>query len=180
MALSSRMTLSSRMAWSSRMWWVAVAGTAAIAVTGCGQAQRPAGNVVQSSDGRVVASGDNVWREPHSYVYIVDSRCGERLLIGRIRLWVGQGKVVRAEGVDESGRRLATEAKLANLPTLGQLLDEYDKARHSDADVATVAFDPGDGHPTKIDLDPNKNAIDDEACYVISEYAVLSTPPPPS
>jgi hypothetical protein len=149
-------------------------------MTGCGQGQKPAGNVVQSSDGRVTASGDSVWREPQSYVYIVDSRCGERLLIGRIRLWVGQGKVVRAEGMDEPGRGLATEAKLANLPTLGQLLDEYDNARHSGADVATVAFDPGDGHPTKIDLDPKKNAVDDEACYVISEYAVLSTPPPPS
>ncbi len=129
-------------------------------VSGCGQAATPGAGTASAS----------AWREPPSYVYTVDSQCGERLLIGRIRLWVENAAVVRAEGVDEPGRRLADEAKLANLPTLRDLLDEYDGARREGANEATAVFDPTDGHPTAIDLDPT-DGIDDEACYHISDYA---------
>ncbi len=111
------------------------------------------------------------WQEPAQYEYTVDSRCGERLLIGRFQITVADGKVTKAAGVDEAAQRIASDPKLlANLPTLKQLLDEYETARHEGAHVAKAEFDPADGHPTKIELDPLKNSIDDEACYQISDY----------
>jgi hypothetical protein len=37
--------------------------------------------------------------------------------------------------------------------------------------VARVDVDPGDGHPVRITIDPDKNAVDDDLCYTISDYA---------
>ena len=30
--------------------------------------------------------------------------------------------------------------------------------------------DPADGHPVRIDIDHSRNAMDDESCFVISDY----------
>ncbi|GAA4675390.1 hypothetical protein Prum_029650 [Phytohabitans rumicis] len=112
------------------------------------------------------------WQEPGSYSYVLASQCGERLLLGRFRITVEQGKVTKAEGLDGSARR-ALEGKSDSPPTLRQLLDEWESARRDGAEVADLSTDPGDGHPTKIMIDPVKNAMDDEACYTITEFAVV-------
>ena len=113
------------------------------------------------------------WSEPRHYGYTLRSDCGERLVHGTLRLTVKDGNVVDADGLDEPGRLTVEVAKLENLPSLKSLLTEYETAVRGGADKATAEFDKGDGHPTRIDLDPRRHAIDDEACYWISDYQVL-------
>lgn len=108
------------------------------------------------------------WREPASYVYTMTSSEGERSLIGTFRVTVRDGKVTKAVGLDESARRVV-ERSLGEVPTIGGLLEELEQARRDNADTAEVEYAP-DGHPVRIDLDREKNAIDDEALYVISAY----------
>jgi hypothetical protein len=55
------------------------------------------------------------------------------------------------------------------VPTIGALLHELDQARRDDADTAEADY-AADGHPVRISLDWEENAIDDEARYVISAY----------
>ena len=114
------------------------------------------------------------WTEPSGkYEYTLQSTCGERLVHGRMRLTVNGGKVVEAVGLDEPGRGTVAAAKLENLPTMKDLVTEYEQAVRDGADKAKAEFDPGDGHPTLIDLDIYSNTIDDEACYRVSDYRVL-------
>lgn len=110
------------------------------------------------------------WREPDNYEYVLESYCGERLLTGHLKFIVDSGAVTRVVGLDEAGKRIAEEARPATMPTIKDLLDEYEAARRAGADVATVEYDSTDGHPTQIKLDPDRDAIDDEACYAISGY----------
>jgi len=56
------------------------------------------------------------------------------------------------------------------VPTIGELLDELEQARRDNADTAEAEYAP-DGHPERISLDWDENAVDDEALYVISAYA---------
>jgi hypothetical protein len=64
---------------------------------------------------------------------------------------------------------VAGAGQLQRPPTLGELLDELAEARRDGAYEAKLTTNPVDGHPTGITIDPIKNAIDDEACYAISE-----------
>jgi hypothetical protein len=113
------------------------------------------------------------WIEPGHYDYTLRSSCGERLVHGTMRLTVKDGKVVGADGLDEPGRNTVAAAKLERLPSMKDLIMEYETAVREGADKATVEFDPSDGHLTHIDLDPYRNSIDDEACYWVSDYRVL-------
>jgi hypothetical protein len=110
------------------------------------------------------------WREPPRYSYTLDSACGERALYGRFRVTVVDGTVTAVEGLDEPAKWYV-ESGNPTVPTLAALLAAYRKARDSDAGTAEASFDPVDGHPTRITIDPIKNAIDDEQCYVITEYS---------
>ncbi|MFE9768143.1 DUF6174 domain-containing protein [Streptomyces sp. NPDC005808] len=108
------------------------------------------------------------WQEPSSYAYTMTSSEGERSLIGTFRVTVQGGKVTKAVGLDESGRRVV-EQSLGEVPTIGGLLEELERARRDNADRAEAEYAP-DGHPVRIFLDHESNAIDDEALYVISAY----------
>ncbi|GAA2389283.1 DUF6174 domain-containing protein [Streptomyces coeruleofuscus] len=55
------------------------------------------------------------------------------------------------------------------VPTLGRLLAEMAQARRDKADTAEAEY-AADGHPVRILVDWDKNAVDDEALYVISAY----------
>ncbi|MEJ3745930.1 DUF6174 domain-containing protein [Actinomycetes bacterium KLBMP 9797] len=109
------------------------------------------------------------WQEPENYTYVLQSSCGERPLLGRFRITVDGGEVTAAEGLSEADRRSLASTELRP-PTLAQLLDELAEARRTGADVAELTTDPADGHPAKIMIDPVERALDDEACYTISEY----------
>jgi hypothetical protein len=121
------------------------------------------------------------WREPPAYAFTLESQCGERALIGTFRVTVVDGKVSAAEGLDEPGRRALTTQPAAELvPTLRALLDRIREARQSGAHTADVEFDPVGGHPTKITIDEEESAIDDEECYTVSDFAPLSATSSPT
>ncbi|NUR43989.1 MAG: hypothetical protein HOV73_28300, partial [Streptomyces sp.] len=92
----------------------------------------------------------------------------ERSLIGTFRITVRDGKVTEAVGLDDSARRFVARAP-DQVPTLGTLLDELAQARRDDADTAEAEY-ATDGHPERIHLDWDDNALDDEARYVIEAY----------
>lgn len=108
------------------------------------------------------------WKEPSAYTYTLTSSAGERALIGTFRVTVRDGEVVDAVGLDESARRVV-KGSPAVVPTLQDLLAELDGARREGAATAEADF-AADGHPTRIALDREKNAVDDEALYVIGDF----------
>lgn len=110
------------------------------------------------------------WREPAAYTFTVESACGERGFLGRFRISVAGGAVVKSEGLDEPGRRWLSAGPTDPVPTLAGLVAEVQTARKQSADVARLESDPVDHHPIRITIDPNRNSIDDEACYTISDY----------
>lgn len=109
-----------------------------------------------------------VWEEPASYTYTLTSSEGERALIGTFRVTVRDGKVAEAVGLDDSARRVVRQLP-DQVPTLGELLDEAAQARQEGADTVEVEY-AQDGQPTRILLDREENAIDDEARYDISAF----------
>jgi hypothetical protein len=121
------------------------------------------------------------WAVPAKYGFTLGSQCGERALIGRFQVTVQDDRVVHAEGLDDAARR-ALMLRLADLvPTLRQLEEEAETARREGADVVEIERDPGDAHPTKITIDPEVNATDDEAYYTIEDYTIgLAAGPSPT
>ncbi|MEI5101097.1 DUF6174 domain-containing protein [Streptomyces sp. PmtG] len=111
---------------------------------------------------------EKAWKEPSSYVYTLTSGQGERSLIGRFRVTVRNGEVTKAVGLDDSGRRVVKKLP-RHVPTIGELLEEMRQARRDDADTAKATY-AQDGHPVRIVLDHDKDALDDEALYEISDY----------
>lgn len=112
------------------------------------------------------------WKEPPVYGFVLDSSCGERNLTGRFRVSVGNGRVTRLEGLDEAGKKAAETTESELVPTLGQLLEIAQTARDDGADLVQADVDPADGHPSKLQIDPDSTVDADESCYVVSEYAV--------
>ncbi len=133
---------------------VAVVAAVTAALSGCGNDVQPAAQ----------------WPEPSRYTYVLESTCGERALIGRYRITVADGKVTAAEGLDEPARRTVTDSPADTIPTLGGLVDELNQARQGGAGIAELETDGADGHPTRITIDPEPNAVDDESCYAITDF----------
>ncbi|NGO09044.1 hypothetical protein G5C60_15915 [Streptomyces sp. HC44] len=137
----------------------AVIGVLMCATSACGTETAPSGAAAQS---------ETNWEEPSLYTYTLKSSEGERTLLGTFRVTVRDGEVAKAVGLDESGRRVVKQLP-GEVPTIGELLEELEQARSDRADTAEVEY-TADGHPVRISLDWDKNAIDDEALYVISAY----------
>lgn len=112
------------------------------------------------------APATTTWQEPDSYTYTLTSTT--QVLAGTFRVEVRDGKVTEAVGVDEDSRRQVRELP-GEIPTIGELLKRLAKARSDDAHTAKAEY-AADGHPLRITLDRDENAIDDEALYVISAY----------
>ncbi|GAA3798113.1 DUF6174 domain-containing protein [Streptomyces phyllanthi] len=70
--------------------------------------------------------------------------------------------------LDDSGRRARRQVP-GQVPAIGDLLRMLERARLDSADTADVEY-ADDGRPLRITLDWDKDAIDDEALYVISAY----------
>ena len=126
---------------------------------------------------RSVASAP-AWVEPTAYSFVLESSCGERALIGRFRVAVAGGRVVRAEGLDESAERAVQLREEGVVPTLGQLVAEARTATEDGAHLVRTDVDPVDGHPRSIRIDREKDAVDEESCYTITDYAVGAAPAP--
>lgn len=113
--------------------------------------------------------GRTAWQEPAAYSYTLRSSGGERTLLGAFRVSVRDGAVVGAVGLDDTARRVVAGTPEA-VPTIGQLLAELERARRAGAATAGADY-ADDGHPVRIVLDEDDNAVDDEARYDISAYA---------
>jgi hypothetical protein len=112
------------------------------------------------------ARSRTTWKEPASYTYTLTS--SEQVLAGTFRVTVRDGNVVRVVGLDDSSRQMLQQTA-REVPKIGGLLGRLEQARRDQADTAEVRY-AADGHPLRIALDRDKNAIDDEALYVISGY----------
>lgn len=106
------------------------------------------------------------WQEPASYVYTLHSR--EQVLWGSFRVTVRDGEVTAAVGLDADSRRALREGPGERIPTIGDLLQRLDEARREHADTAEADY-AADGRPERITLDPDRNAIDDEAQYLVGD-----------
>jgi hypothetical protein len=111
------------------------------------------------------------WHEPASYVYTLTST--SQVLTGRFRVTVRDGKVAGAVGLDSDSRQ-ALARGLGPVPSIGDLIDRLENAWQERADTAEAEYAPV-GHPSRITLDPDENAIDDEAEYVITAYEAGDT-----
>jgi hypothetical protein len=134
----------------------ALVGALVCATAGCGSGEPES----------AAAPTRTTWREPESYAYTLTSTT--QVLAGTFRVRVRGGKVTEAVGVGEDSRRQVRELP-GEIPTIGELLKRLAKARSDNAHTADVEY-AADGHPLRITLDWDKNAIDDEALYVISSY----------
>lgn len=106
------------------------------------------------------------WEEPASYTYTLTSQT--QVLAGTFRVDVRDGAVAEVVGLDEDSRRAAREVP-GQVPTIGGLLERLEQARGGAAHTAEAEY-AADGHPVRISLDWDENAIDDEALYLISAY----------
>ncbi|QYX79667.1 DUF6174 domain-containing protein [Streptomyces akebiae] len=141
-----------------------IAGTVGTTVACDGDtAPEPKG---RASPKQTTARNTVMWREPASYVYTLTST--SQALAGKFRVTVRDGEVADAVGLDEDSRWLVKQGP-GRIPTIGDLLDMVEKAWEEQADTAEVKYAVG-GHPARITLDVDENAIDDEAEYVITGY----------
>ncbi|MER6346984.1 DUF6174 domain-containing protein [Streptomyces sp. NPDC001595] len=117
--------------------------------------------------------GGTGWVEPDAYSFTLRSSEGERSLLGTFRVTVRDGEVADAVGLDESGRRVVARLP-GEVPTLGELLAQVRQARHDGVYAAETEY-AADGHPVRVFLDGERDAVDDEALYVISDYELPDT-----
>lgn len=111
------------------------------------------------------------WEEPPAYRYILTGSCGPHVLHGRFQVTVAEGEVVEAEPLDKDARSGASE----EVPTLGELLRWVDDARDRGADVAEARF-ASDGVPSSIEINRDRGADDDEQCFQVQRFEVVTTP----
>ncbi|WP_330324579.1 DUF6174 domain-containing protein [Streptomyces pseudovenezuelae] len=136
----------------------ALAGALLCATTACGSST--------SAESAERGEQRTTWEEPAAYAYTLTSTT--QVLAGTFRVKVRDGAVTEAVGTDADSRRQTQELP-DQVPTIGELLKRLNQARSDNADTAEADY-ADDGHPVRISLDWDKNAIDDEALYVISAY----------
>lgn len=144
---------------------VLVAGTTGVTAACEGEDASPESTGKPSPGGTSTAS-KVMWQEPASYVYTLTST--SQVLTGRFRVTVRDGEVTGAVGLDGDGRKALADGP-GRVPGIGDLIDRLENAWQERADTAEAEYAP-DGHPSRITLDPDENAIDDEAEYVITAY----------
>jgi len=112
------------------------------------------------------------WSAPAEYEFVLESSCGERDFLGRYHVVVEGGEVIEVSGLDDyATRQLSSDEHRGLVPTLSELLGEVSDAQAQGADVAKVTFADSDGHPVAIEIDWDTRAMDDEACYRVSQFS---------
>jgi Family of unknown function (DUF6174) len=133
-------------------------------LSACDDPDKPAPEGSRQQEGTV-----RQWEAPPNYSFRVQSSCGEQSFIGTFHIVVENGEVADTKGLDESGAA-ALRYMRDEIPTLTDLLRYAVEAQQADAEVVDVDYDQTDGHPMKIEFDYDTSAIDDESCFVITEY----------
>lgn len=131
--------------------------------------------VVAATSACTPRSGGDVpalaWEAPDSYQFVVNSSCGERFFLGTFQITVRNGAVVETVGLDADAERLLGNPQWrADIPSLSDLIAEARVARAEGADLVRVNLSEDGNYPTTIEIDWLANAIDDEACYRITEF----------
>ncbi|WP_258564178.1 DUF6174 domain-containing protein [Streptomyces himalayensis] len=149
----------------------ALIGVSMCALAACGtQSAASAGSAAETRAKGTQAR--SAWEEPSSYTYTLTSSGGERAFLGTFRVMVRDGRVAEAVGLDESAKGIVKRWP-REVPTIGRLLEDLEPARHDKAYRAEAEY-AADGHPVRISLDWEENAIDDEAVYTIRAYEPIS------
>jgi len=112
------------------------------------------------------AGSSAAWQEPDSYSFVVEGYCGWQAG-GRFRVDVKDGRAVSVVGPADR-----PSASLASALTLAEILARAATAEAQGGGEVKIRIDPDDGHPVSVEIDWLSNAIDDEECYEISDYAV--------
>jgi Family of unknown function (DUF6174) len=141
-------------------------------LTGCGDGSGP------SASGPLLAAPATTsaavgWDEPPAYRFAVTSSCGERAFIGDYRVTVRNGQVVGADHLSFDGEawQPVQRGEWEVIPTLGAMLEEAAGASGKpEVGEVLVRTDPADGHPVEVRVDHRSDAIDDESCYVVTDY----------
>lgn len=116
--------------------------------------------------------GSSTWQEPTDYDYTLAS-CGggSRLFAGTFHIEVRNGEVSSIEPLTDYPGPGDAAMLLEEAPTIGDLTARVEEAQQRNAVVAHVT-DGEDGQPpVRVEIDPRANAIDDEECYEIRDYA---------
>jgi hypothetical protein len=102
----------------------------------------------------------------YDFVYQVACFCG---INGPnpVKLSVRNGAVTAAAPV---GSFIGTMPALSTYPTIDSLFVILDRAQKNTPQGVTVDFDPTYHYPTKIAVDPIKNAADDEVTYTVVSF----------
>jgi hypothetical protein len=142
-----------------------LAALVATAVAGCGDVGATRPQASEPSDG----GGATAWSEPDDYAYTLLTTCGERAGLGLFRLWVHDGHVERAKPL----RRWSDLLPLNEMPSIGDIVRIVADADRRGADQVRVTRAP-DGRPRWVSIDYMSNAMDDEACFRVTDVTILS------
>ena len=104
--------------------------------------------------------------QSYDFVYEVSCFCGFTTP-NPVKISVRDGSVTAATPV---GSFIGTMPPLNTFPTIDSVFVTLEKAEKNSPDGVTVKFDPTYHYPTRIDVDPIKNAADDEVTYTIQSF----------
>jgi hypothetical protein len=130
----------------------------------------PAVPPASSAASEVPAVSAPPWTEPARYGFVLDRRCDGGPSMGRYRVSVKNGKVVRADRID--GRTAAGEEEI-DVPSLAELLTLAQTAADDGGEV-TTKFDATDGHPIAVSFNVSGEGTDGASCFTITEYRPVS------
>ena len=90
-----------------------------------------------------------------------------------VTLSVRDGAVTAATPV---GSFLGTMPPLNSFPTIDSVFAILERAQKNSPGGVTVEFDPTYHYPTRIAVDPIKNAVDDEVTYTVGSFKPVINP----
>jgi Family of unknown function (DUF6174) len=135
-------------------------------VSGCtAKSATPAPSAAASAS-EVAAASAPPWTEPAKYGFVLDRQCNRGPSMGRYRVAVENGQVVKADRID--GRTAEGEEEI-EVPSLAQLLDLAQTAADDGGEV-TTKFDAADGHPVAVSFNVSDQDADGAACFTVSDY----------
>lgn len=170
-----------------RLGW-ALGGVTLVAVAGgctSDEGKPPAWTAPSGSAGTSAGASAPPWKEPASYGYVLARGCDDAAPLGRYRVAVQNGAVVRSERLDvrtaapssgaevDLGPITGQDGEEIEVPSLGRLLEMARTAADDGGAVTTVA-DLTDGHPVKVTVNVSEQGAGGAECWSVSDYAPAS------
>lgn len=150
---------------------IALLAALSVCLAACSDENGSGAEPEQAPPATVSSTGDSLeWTEPDDYTYVLESRCGERSLIGTFEVTVNEGAVQDVSALDEDAEAMLEHIGPDPAPTIGELVMRLRTATQDGADIVNLEVDSDDGYPSLIEIDHDTNSIDDEACYMITDF----------